>query len=158
MRDFIFCIIVGMLISLSSCAPRTPLVEPVFLTELNNRASIKKGQIIQVKNLSFQKDSTALSNTSYEALHSVYDFLRQNPNIIIEIGGHTNNIPSHEYCDKVSTIRAENVAKYLVQKGITRNRISAKGYGKTQPIVSNKTAKGKRKNQRIDIKIISTGR
>jgi outer membrane protein OmpA-like peptidoglycan-associated protein len=76
------------------------------------------------------------------------------PRVHIEIGGHTNNIPPDEYCDRLSTARAKAVANFLYQKGIEQSRISYKGYGKRNPIASNRSAAGRRKNQRVEIKIL----
>lgn len=112
------------------------------------------GQTLRINKLFFEADSSTISQTSYEVLDEVYDFLYENNRIVIEIGGHTNNIPPHEYCDKLSSDRAEEVAGYLYTKGITDSRISHKGYGKRSPIANNETASGRRQNQRVEIKIL----
>ena len=88
-------------------------------------------------------------------MYEVYDFLRANDKVIIEIGGHTNTIPSHAYCDKLSNERAQNVANYLYEKGIPENRLTYKGYGKREPITEDRSTVGKRKNQRVEVKILS---
>ncbi len=126
------------------------------MPELENPTKITKGQTIQVNNLRFKADSATLNQKSYEVLDEIYTFLQNNDLISIEIGGHTNNIPPDYYCNKLSKNRAKVVADYLISKGIDGNRISFKGYGKTEPLVSNKTVEGRRKNQRVEIKIIST--
>lgn len=117
-------------------------------------SKITVGQTVQINNLFFQADSTEVLQESYYVLDEIYNFLHTNPGVIIEIGGHTNNIPSHEYCDKLSTERAKNVAYYLYNKGISEDRISYKGYGKRNPIASNQSLAGRKKNQRVEIKII----
>jgi len=99
-----------------------------------------------------------LTESSYLVLEEVYYFLKQNKGVVIEIGGHTNDRPLEDYSYKLSTARAETVANYLIEKGISESRISAKGYGKTQPIASNKTWAGRNRNQRVEIKITSTGK
>jgi len=129
-----------------------------FLPELKDKNFIEEGKILQVNSLRFPADSIVLTESSYEVLEEVYYFLRQNKKVVIEIGGHTNNIPDDEYCNKLSTARAKAVAIHLIQKGISEERISAKGYGKTRPIASNKTYAGRNKNQRVELKIISTGK
>ena len=63
----------------------------------------------------------------------------------IEIGGHTNGLPSHDYCDKLSTARAKAVYDYLVSKGINPERLTYKGYGKRRKIASDATADGRNK-------------
>ncbi len=116
------------------------------------------GKTLEIKNLYFKADSTDITEKSKPALDEIYSFLNSNKGIVVEIGGHTNNIPTDEYCDKLSTNRARNVAEYLVNKGIDRNRISYKGYGKRNPIASNKTSAGRKKNQRVEMKILSIGK
>ena len=122
-----------------------------------DRDKIKKGQKIKIDRLYFAADSSAITVESYEVLNEVYDFLNGNPDIYVEIGGHTNSIPPHKFCDRLSTERAQSVAKYLIGKGIEQHRVSYKGYGKRKPIASNSTDSGRKKNQRVEIKIISIG-
>jgi outer membrane protein OmpA-like peptidoglycan-associated protein/ligand-binding sensor domain-containing protein len=118
-------------------------------------ATISLGQTIQVEKLYFAADSTKMEPASFAVLEEIYDFLITNPNVKIEIGGHTNSLPEDAYCDRLSTDRAENVAAYLYDKGIPKAQISAKGYGKRQPIATNRTVDGRRKNQRVEIKVVS---
>jgi outer membrane protein OmpA-like peptidoglycan-associated protein len=115
---------------------------------------ISAGQTIKIENLYFDADSSRIKPESYAVLNEIYNFLRENPNVIIEIGGHTNGLPANEYCNKLSTARAKNVAEYLYDKGIPKYRIKYKGYGKSQPLASNKTAWGRKQNQRVEIKIL----
>lgn len=122
-----------------------------------DRNKIRKGQTIEIQNLYFVADSATISSKSYEVLYEVYDFLQNNSDIIVEIGGHTNGVPPHKYCDKLSADRAKVVAEYLVAKGIPSDRLTYKGYGKRKSIASNLTPEGRKKNQRVEIKILSIG-
>lgn len=122
-----------------------------------DRKKIRKGQTIEIENLYFKADVASINEDSYKVLDEVYDFLKSNTDITIEIGGHTNGTPSHEYCDKLSTDRAKVVAEYLVDKGIPADRLTYKGYGKRRSIASNLTKEGRKKNQRVEIKILSIG-
>lgn len=117
-------------------------------------AKIKVGQTLQLNKLYFQADSSAITSESFEVMEEVYDFMDKNKNVVIEIGGHTNNIPPDEYCDRLSTSRAQTVAEFLYNRGIDENRISYKGYGKRNPIATNETRAGRKKNQRVEIKIL----
>ena len=75
--------------------------------------------------------------------------------VIIAIG-HTDNIGSKEYNQKLSVRRAEAVKAYLVSKGIEPNRIYTEGKGLTQPIADNRTAAGRAKNRRVEIEVVGT--
>lgn len=123
-----------------------------------NASTLRRGQTIQMQQLYFEADSTKLSNTSGPVLDELYKFLNENPKITVEIGGHTNDVPAHEYCDQLSTARAKSVVDYLVaEKGINADRLRFKGYGKRKPLMSNRTVEGRRKNQRVEIKILKLG-
>ncbi len=117
--------------------------------------TLSLGQTIRVDKLYFTADSTNVDPSSYAVLEEIYDFLSVNSNVKIEIGGHTNSLPEDAYCDQLSTARAENVADYLYDRGIPKNQISSKGYGKRKPVATNRTVDGRRKNQRVEIKIVS---
>jgi OOP family OmpA-OmpF porin len=75
--------------------------------------------------------------------------------VIIAIG-HTDNIGTKEYNQKLSVRRAEAVKAYLVSKGIEPNRIYTEGKGLTQPIADNRTAAGRAKNRRVEIEVVGT--
>ena len=105
----------------------------------------------------FEADTFAFNEDSYEVLDEVYEFLKSNSDITIEIGGHTNGTPSHHYCDELSTNRAKAVAHYLIKKGISAEKLKFKGYGKRKSIASNLTPEGRKKNQRVEIKILKIG-
>ena len=114
---------------------------------------LKIGQSFRLDKLYFQSDSSSISTEAERTLADLIVFLKNNPSVGIEIGGHTNGLPSHEYCDRLSDARAKNVADYLRRNGIARERISHKGYGKRKPIADNETLEGRAKNQRVEITI-----
>ncbi len=131
--------------------PTTP--KPKVLTNLDR---MKEGETIRIDKLFFLPDETAPTEDSYEVLDEVYSFLALNKDMVVEIGGHTNTTPSHEYCDKLSTERAKAVVDYLITKGIASSRLQYKGYGKRNPLVYDKKSKANRlKNQRVEIKVLS---
>ncbi|MDX1941226.1 MAG: OmpA family protein [Saprospiraceae bacterium] len=115
---------------------------------------LKTGEAIRMEQLQFDADSTTINEPSMPVLNELFDFLTDNPAIVVEIGGHTNNLPPDDYCDRISTERAQAVSNYLVGKGIDPKRLYAKGYGKRKPIASNDTADGRRRNQRVEIRIL----
>ncbi len=135
----------------------TPVVKkpPVILKELEDPTKLTKGQTIRIDQLYFPADSSTITKSSLPVLTEVYNFLSSNPNVVVEIGGHTNGTPAHEYCDRLSTERAKAIVDYLASKGITRKRLQYKGYGKRNPIDTNSTPTGRKRNQRVEIKILS---
>ena len=125
-----------------------------ILTELD-AGNLRIGQTIQIENLYFEADSSKMKDESFAVLNEIYDFLHANTEVVVEIGGHTNGNPPHDYCDRLSADRAKAVADYLASRGIPRNRIQYKGYCKRQPIATNATPDGRKRNQRVEIKILS---
>ncbi len=136
----------------------TPLTAEIkkekYIPELDI-SKVGVGQTLRINELSFDADSTQLNPESYEILDEVYEFLVLYPNVVVEIGGHTNTIPSHDYCDKLSTSRARSVAEYITNRGVNSSRISYKGYGKREPLTESKSASARKKNQRVEVKILS---
>ncbi|MBK9272418.1 MAG: OmpA family protein [Saprospiraceae bacterium] len=120
-----------------------------------DRTKLAVGQTLRINQLYFTADSAIVSEESFPVLDEIYQFLLKNKDVSIEIGGHTNGIPPHEYCDRLSAARAKNVADYLYNNGIPFEQISHRGYGKREPIASNDTVAGRLRNQRVEIKIIA---
>lgn len=119
------------------------------------RKELKVGQTLKIENLNFKADSTKINEASFVVLDGIAEFLKANTDIVVEIGGHTNDIPLDYYCDRLSTARAKAVSDYLFSQGIDRKRLTFKGYGKRQPIADNKSVEGRKANQRVEVKIIS---
>ncbi|MBK6362723.1 MAG: OmpA family protein [Saprospiraceae bacterium] len=124
-----------------------------FIPELEI-SQLTVGQTLRINELNFEADSSRITPSNYEVLQEVFTFLANHENVRVEIGGHTNTIPPHEYCDKLSGDRARNVAEYLISAGISSSRIKYKGYGKRQPLTQSETAQARVKNQRVEIKIL----
>ena len=118
-------------------------------------ATLQRGQTMRLDKLYFKADSSSIEPSSLPTMDELFEFLTENGSVAIEIGGHTNNIPTHDFCDRLSTERAKAVADFLVGKGIDPKRVLYKGYGKRKPKFTNKTKDGRRKNQRVEIKVLS---
>lgn len=133
----------------------TPEPEPTIAGV--KRSDLSRGQTIQLENLEFEADSSRIVGESVVVLNEVFDFLSKNRDVSVEIGGHTNGWADRAYANKLSTDRAKAVANFLIRKGIARNRVSFRGYGKENPIDTNATPEGRRRNQRVEIKILELG-
>ncbi|MCO6493310.1 MAG: OmpA family protein [Phaeodactylibacter sp.] len=106
-------------------------------------------------NIHFAADSFKLVGLHYPDLDSVYAFLKAFPDKKIEVGGHTNGLCDDEFCFELSRKRARAVAAYLTGKeGIFSDQVTTRGYGKTQNITTNATLAGRRKNQRVEIRVL----
>ncbi len=115
---------------------------------------IKVGQIIPMNNIFFDANESSLKTESETELQRVLGFLKDNSNLVVEVGGHTNGWCSHEFAHELSTDRSSVVRQYFIDKGIPENRIQNRGYGKTNPIATNDTRAGRKKNQRVELKIL----
>jgi OmpA-OmpF porin, OOP family len=107
-----------------------------------------------LKNLYFVQSLPILLPESTPELEKIFDFLLKNPNKIIELQGHTDNQGDFDLNLKLSKDRAETIKKYLVEKGIAKNRIKTKGFGSTMPIASNAQEITRSKNRRVELTIL----
>ena len=115
---------------------------------------IKEGESVVLKNVFFETNKYDLKPQSKVELDKLVDFLTKNPTVVIELGGHTDNVGNSNSNQILSDNRAKAVYNYLVEKGITTERLSTKGYGDTQPIASNDTEEGRAENRRTEFKVL----
>lgn len=115
---------------------------------------VREGATIRIDKLFFESNKAIIKEESFETLDEVYDFLQSLPDVIVEIGGHSNGLAGTSFANKLSRDRARAVADYLIEKGVSPDRLYHRGYGKTQPIASNESLQGRQMNQRVEIKII----
>ncbi|NND33151.1 MAG: OmpA family protein [Saprospiraceae bacterium] len=141
--------------------PATPRKDYKVLKGLNSE-DVEAGEIFKMDNLYFHADdSTIQDKASFEVLDELLQYLQEHPKVHIEVRGHTSGGAGNQrinvrYSENLSKSRARTVAQYLVENGIAPTRIQYKGFGFRQPVASNDTPEGRRKNQRVEIKILST--
>ncbi len=136
--------------------PKTETIPVVAkANEIKNMEQLKVGDVMELKDIYFKKDESTLNESSQKNLNQLFEFLRNNNSVQIEIAGHTNLIPGEQYCMKLSEKRAEAVKNYLIVKGINSNRLQHKGFGKSQPKINAITPEANQQNQRVEIKIIA---
>lgn len=104
----------------------------------------------------FDFNSYALRPESRDTLRELADNFRQYPDEEISVEGHTDNVGSDEYNQRLSEQRADAVGGYLIDQGVPSSRVTAVGFGKTQPKASNDTPEGRQINRRVEIHIRAT--
>jgi outer membrane protein OmpA-like peptidoglycan-associated protein len=115
---------------------------------------VAKGMVLTLKGVYFEFGKATLRTESYVALTEAAQVMKDNPDIIVEIQGHTDNVGSDKANQTLSEKRAYAVMNWLAQYGgIAPARLSAKGYGESQPIASNDTDEGRQLNRRVDFAI-----
>ena len=115
----------------------------------------KEGSSFVINNIYYNTNSADLKQESFIVLEAFAEYLNENPNIKIEIQGHTDNVGAAKANEALSANRAYTVKAYLEEKGVDGKRITAKGYGPNKPIAENSTEEGKAKNRRTEFLIIS---
>ncbi|MDX2173657.1 MAG: OmpA family protein [Bacteroidota bacterium] len=115
--------------------------------------NIKVGEKLALKNIFFENGKSYLLPESYIELNKLAQYLMKNPNIQIQINGHSDNSGLKYKNQKISELRAREVFEYLIKKGV-QNKLYFKGFGSTQPIATNDTDEGKALNRRVELEII----
>ncbi|MBK8884839.1 MAG: OmpA family protein [Bacteroidales bacterium] len=127
-----------------------PYVKKISLSPL------KVGETMLLTNVFYEIDSWELKKESMSELNTLADLLIDNKGLLIEIGGYTDATGSKEYNLSLSEKRAMSVVSYLINRGISADRLKSKGYGNTSPIGDNITEEGRRLNRRTEAKIIQS--
>ncbi len=109
---------------------------------------VQIGKPYKLEDIHFATDSDQLTPKSVDIVETFYEFLKENPNIKVEIQGHTDNVGSAAYNKDLSERRAKTVYLLLVSKGIDPERMTYKGYGESMPVADNSTEEGRAKNRR----------
>lgn len=112
---------------------------------------VKKKVSIAAKNILFVTGSAKLQTSSYKGLNEVAKILQENPEMKLNIDGHTDYVGSEEMNQTLSDNRSASVKEYFVSKGIDESRIRSAGHGELEPIADNKTAAGRLKNRRVEL-------
>jgi len=107
-----------------------------------------------LKDVHFDTNKATLKTSSYKSLNELAGFMLIKKTLKIELAGHTDSDGAPEMNLELSQRRAETVRSYLIKKGVPENRLTAKGYGETQPIADNSTPEGKQLNRRTEVRII----
>jgi OmpA-OmpF porin, OOP family len=119
--------------------------------KVDPRGCVVEEQKITLPNIEFESGSTVLATGGKQKLEEVVSFLRTQSDVKVDIFGHTDSQGRDSYNQKLSEGRAESVMDYLISRGIGAGRLSARGFGETQPIATNETAEGRALNRRVEL-------
>ena len=108
---------------------------------------------ISLSGILFHTDSAELRSESIAVLNATADTLNANSGVNVEIAGHTDGQGDAAYNQGLSQRRAEAVRSYLISRGVDSSRLSASGYGETQPVADNSTSEGRAQNRRVELRV-----
>ena len=112
------------------------------------------GKTITLDNIYFDTDKTDFHPRSFHQLNELLEIMRQNPQMVIEIRGHTDDQGTEAYNQALSYNRSKAVAQFLFDHQIAKTRVRYKGFGPSQPIADNNTKTGRSQNRRVEFFII----
>jgi len=129
--------------------PRPP---PPMLAEVEPAAPPISKRIV-LRGVNFDFNSSDLRSDSLPVLDQAVTLLKENPGVDVVVEGYTDGIGSEEYNQALSVKRAEAVYRYLVNQGVTPERLRVEGFGKSHPVASNDTEVGRAQNRRVELKV-----
>ena len=130
--------------------PKPPVVTSKTPTPKSKIVSVDTIQKYTPKNILFEQSKSIMLGESFSELDNLAAFLKRYPKLMLTIEGHTDNIGDTKLNLTLSEERAQAVMQYLVDKGIATNRIQAKGYGSSRPLINDNTTVGHLQNRRVE--------
>ena len=106
-----------------------------------------------LEGIQFETAKSVIRRSYYEILSKVVKIMKENPHYKLIISGHTDNVGESEMNERLSNSRANEVRRYLINRGVDANRLKAVGYGDKKPIADNSTEIGRKKNRRVQFEI-----
>lgn len=120
----------------------------------NSKTQEEIDDILSKEKIFFKRLGTDITEESYKVVEDIAKILLKNTNVRVEIGGHTDAKGAEDVNEWVSLQRSRSVKKELIKLGISKDRITAKGYGESQPLVPNDKNGYSFENRRVEFKII----
>lgn len=139
--------------------PKTVLIDP---NTSAGKGAIEKdivltprGQSIRLEHLIFETGKSTIDPSSFDELDEIAAMLKETPEIVIQLEGHTDNVGNADANMKLSQARVDAVKKFLVSKKVDKNQVKTKAFGGTQPVAKGKTPEDREKNRRVEMRVIS---
>ena len=125
-----------------------------LLAQLNSILQTRdsaRGLIVNMSDVLFDTGSFTLKPGAREKLAKISGILLAHPGLTLQIEGHTDSVGGDEFNQQLSERRADSVRDFLAENGVSGSSITARGFGKTQPVASNETAEGRQRNRRVEL-------
>jgi outer membrane protein OmpA-like peptidoglycan-associated protein len=125
-----------------------------LLNQLNSILQTRdsaRGLIVNMSDVLFDTGSYTLKPGAREKLAKISGIVLAHPGLNLQIEGHTDSVGADEFNQQLSERRADSVRDFLAEQGVPASSITAKGFGKTQPVASNDTAEGRQRNRRVEL-------
>jgi len=125
-----------------------------LLAQLNSILQTRdsaRGLIVNMSDVLFDTGSSTLKPGAREKLAKISGILLAHPGLTMQIEGHTDSVGSDEFNQMLSERRADTVRDFLAEQGVPASSISARGFGKTQPVATNDTPEGRQRNRRVEL-------
>lgn len=137
--------------------PRTVIVDPK--DALGNVISrnielTSLGQTIVLNHLIFELGKAVINPKSFSELDEVAAMMKENSKVVIQLEGHTDNKGNAEANQKLSQSRVEAVKKYIISKGVKKDRVKTKAFGGSQPVATDDTEEARAKNRRVEMRVL----
>jgi OOP family OmpA-OmpF porin len=110
--------------------------------------------VIELEGVYFDFDKATIKPEGKVVLNEAAALLQKHERVVVEVAGHTDSTGSDEYNQGLSERRANAVKDYLTAQGVTATRLSARGYGESQPVASNDTKEGRAENRRVELIVL----
>ena len=130
---------------------KAPAMEPAAPAAMTDEPVIK--EVINLKGVTFKTGSDVINTSSNIRLNISVKYLNRNPDLNVIVAGHTDNVGNPARNRELSQKRAVAVKAYLEGRGVDSSRLTARGFGDSEPAASNDTAGGRAKNRRVELRI-----
>lgn len=140
-----------------------PLMEEIMVTATDGGETyevdlyvepLEAEELIRLDNLTFNRGSAEITESSYAALDEFIDYINTRPDVNIQLEGHTDFAGDATANMKLSQARVEAVAEYLTKNGIRKSRVTTKAFGGTQPLFQERTDEARAANRRVEVRLI----
>lgn len=139
----------------SSTAHKSRVIKETKPKRLNKgEIPLEKHSTVVLKNIYFAKAKPDVLKASMPSIRELASALRNNPQAVIRIEGHTDNVGDKDALMELSRKRAEAIAHILIKEGIEKSQIKTRGYGDTRPITQNRSEKERAQNRRVEITVL----